>query len=77
MRSDKIIKEAMALPVRERSTLAQALWQSLADGGFTEDDERVAIRDAQQRDTELSEKKVPTRHHSEVIAAVRKSLACR
>ena len=73
----EVTKEAMSLPVRERAVLAQVLWKSLADDSFMEDDEGVAIKEAQQRDRELSGKKVPARSHTEVIAAVRKSLACR
>ena len=48
MTTEELIADAMALPVAERVSLAQALWESI-DGGLPETDERAAVNEAIQR----------------------------
>jgi len=63
----------MALPLPERVSLAQALWQSI-DAGSVDSGERDAVREAVLRDRELSSGAVVGRTHEEVMLAARRSL---
>lgn len=65
----------MALPLSERVSLAQALWQSI-DTGLAETGERDAVREAVRRDQELSSGAVAGRTHEEVMEAARRALGC-
>ena len=60
----------MALPLAERVSLAQALWQSI-DAGLADTEERDAVREAVRRDQELSSGAVVGRTHEEVMQAAR------
>ena len=53
MSTDQLLAEAMALPLSERVTLAQTLWQSI-DAGLSDTEEREAVQEAIRRDEELS-----------------------
>ncbi len=64
----------MALPLAERTTLAQALWASI-DDGLPAQDEDSAIADALRRDAELTAGTVTGRTHAEVMAAARHAIA--
>ena len=64
----------MALPLSERVSLAQALWQSI-DAGLADTDEREAVREAVRRDEELSSGAVAGRTHEEVMQPARLSAA--
>ena len=57
MTTEQLISDAMALPLSERVSLAQALWESI-DAGLPHADENAAIADAVRRDAELSSGKV-------------------
>ncbi len=70
MSTQELTAEAMALPLSERVSLAQALWQSI-DAGLAETDERDAIAEAIRRDKELSSGAVAGRTHDAVMAAAR------
>jgi putative addiction module component (TIGR02574 family) len=76
MTTEELIADAMALPLAERVSLAQALWESI-DAGLTDTDESAAVREAIQRDEELSSGKVTGRPHEEVIARSVKSAGIR
>jgi hypothetical protein len=75
MSAEQLTNEAMALPLSERVSLAQALWQSI-DAGLADSGEREAVRDAVLRDRELSAGGVVARTHEEVMQAARRSLGC-
>jgi putative addiction module component (TIGR02574 family) len=75
MSTEQLIAEAMALPLAERVSLAQALWESI-DAGLPDTDELAAIHEAVQRDEELSSGKVAGRTQEEVMQAARRALEC-
>jgi putative addiction module component (TIGR02574 family) len=75
MSTEKLTADAMALPLSERVSLAQALWESI-DAGLPDTDEHASIRDAIRRDAELSSGREAGRTHEEVILAARRSLEC-
>ncbi len=61
MSTEQLIADAMALPLLERVSLAQALWESI-DAGVPEADERAAVAEAIRRDQELSSGRVAVAH---------------
>lgn len=65
MPEHSLTDEALALPLLERISLAQALWQSI-DAGLPDTDGRAAIQDAIRRDTELSSGSVTGTPHDDV-----------
>ena len=73
MSTEQLTAEAMNLPLAERVSLAQALWESI-DAGLPDTDERTAVKVAIQRDEELSSGKVTGRTHEEVMEAARRAL---
>ena len=75
MTAEEIIADAMALPLAERISLAQALWESI-DAGLADSDELASVKEAIQRDQELSSGKVKGRTHEEVMEAARRALNC-
>lgn len=75
MSTQQLTTEAMALPLSERVSLAQALWQSI-DAGLTDTDEGEAVREAICRDQELSSGTVVGRTYEEVMQAARRSCLC-
>ena len=75
MSTEQLMADAMALPLSERVSLAQALWESI-DAGLPDTDERAAITDAIRRDRELSSGSVAGRSHEEVMQAARRALEC-
>jgi len=75
MSTQQITAEAMALPLSERVSLAQALWQSI-DAGLADTGEREAVREAIRRDGELSSGSVEGRTHEEVMQAARRAIKC-
>lgn len=75
MSTQELTTEAMALPLSERVSLAQMLWQSI-DAGLSDTDEGDAVRQAIQRDQELSSGMVIGRTHDEVISAARRAIGC-
>ena len=75
MSAQEIESAVMALPLSERVSLAQALWQSI-DAGLADPDEREAVREAIRRDEELSSGAVTGRTHDEVMQAARRAIGC-
>ena len=75
MTAEQLIADAMALPLAERVSVAQALWKSI-DAGLPDTDERAAVAEAIQRKEELSSGKVIGRTHEEVMQAARRALEC-
>lgn len=75
MSTQQLTAEAMALPLSERVTLAQTLWQSI-DAGLADADESAALREAMHRDGELSSGTVAGRTHEEVMQAARRAIGC-
>jgi len=73
MSTEQLIADAMALPLSERVSLAQALWQSI-DSSLPEADERAAVKEAIRRDKELSSGLVAGRTNEEVMEAARRAL---
>ncbi len=76
MSTNQLTSEALALPISERVSLAQALWQSI-DAGLGEAKDREAVAGAIRRDEELSSGAVPGRTHEEVMQAARRAIECR
>jgi putative addiction module component (TIGR02574 family) len=75
MSIQQLTSEAMALPLADRVSLAQALWQSI-DAGLTDTDEGDAVREAIRRDEEISSGAVTGRTHEEVMQAARRAIGC-
>lgn len=75
MSTQQLTAEAMALPLSDRVKLAQALWHSI-DTGLADSDEQTAVREAIQRDAELSSGAVKGRTHEEVMEAARRAIGC-
>lgn len=75
MSTEQLTTEAMALPLAERVTLAQALWQSI-DAGLAESDERAVLGEAIRRDAELSSGAVAERAHEDVMRSARRAIGC-
>lgn len=72
MSTQQLTTEAMALPLSERVSLAQALWKSI-DAGLADPNEGDAVREAIRRNEELSSGAVSTRTHEEVMQAARRA----
>lgn len=76
MSTKELTAEAMALPIAEKVSLAQALWQSI-DAGVPDSDERAAVREAVRRDKELSAGTVIGLSHEEAMKAARRAVGCK
>ena len=75
MSTQQLIVEAMALPISERVSLAQSLWQSI-DAGLEASKDREALAKAIRRDEGLSSGVVQGRTHDEVMQAARRAVGC-
>jgi putative addiction module component (TIGR02574 family) len=75
MSTEKLTADAMALPLSERVSLAQALWESIGVG-LPDTNEPAALAEAIRRDKELSSGEVAGRTHEEVMQAARRALEC-
>jgi hypothetical protein len=76
MSTKELTAEAMALPLAEKVSLAQTLWQSI-DAGLPNSDERTAVRVAVRRDKELSTGAVTGISHKEAMKTARRAIGCR
>jgi putative addiction module component (TIGR02574 family) len=76
MSTQELAAEAMALPLPERVSLAQALWESIGTG-LADTDDDSAVREAICRDEELSSGSATGRTHEEVMQAARHSIGQR
>jgi putative addiction module component (TIGR02574 family) len=75
MSTQQLTVEAMALPISERVSLAQALWQSI-NAGLEEAKNSEALAEAIRRDDEISSGAVQGRTHEEVMLAARRAAGC-
>ncbi len=75
MTTEQLIADEMDLPLAERASLAQALWES-TDAGLRDTDESTAAKEAIERDEELSSGKVTGRTHEEVMQTARRTVKC-
>jgi putative addiction module component (TIGR02574 family) len=75
MSTQELTTQAMALPLAERVSLAQALWQSI-EAGLADSNESEAVREAIRRDNEMSSGAVTGRTHEEVMLAARHAIGC-
>ena len=73
MTTQQLITEALSLPISERVSLAQTLWQSI-DSGLADVDPKDSLQEAIRRDQEMSAGIVSGRTHDEVMDAVRRAL---
>ena len=78
MSREQLTQEIMALPVADRITLAQDIWQSLEDAGVASavEDEHAVLDEAQRRDAELSSGAVVGRTHEQVMETMRRAIEC-
>ena len=76
MSAEQLTAEAMALPLRERVSLAQTLWESI-EAGLPDTDENAAASEAVRRDEELSSGTAAGRAHSEVMKAAQGKVGSR
>lgn len=78
MSTDDLVQQLVALPLPDRVTVAQALWESIDEdlGEGIADNEAQAIQAALRRDAELTAQAVAGRTHEDVMEAVRRALAC-
>jgi hypothetical protein len=77
MSNEDLTRKLLALPLPERVHLAQALWESIEEGGPWEPAaEREAIELAKIRDRELENGAVEGRTHQQVMEAARRALRC-
>ena len=75
MSTQQLTSEAMALPISERVSLAQALWQSI-NAGLEAAKNSEALAEAIRRDDEISSGAVQGRTHEEVMRAARRAVGC-
>jgi putative addiction module component (TIGR02574 family) len=75
MSTEQLTTEAMALPLPERVSLAQALWESI-DAAMPDIADDAALREAIRRDQELSSGSAVGRRHDEVMQTARRSIGC-
>lgn len=75
MSVQQLTADAMALPISDRVSLAQKLWQSI-DAGLADTEKHEALRVAVQRDQEFSADAVVGRTHDEVMQAARRAIGC-
>lgn len=68
MSTQELTAEAMALPLADRVSLAQALWESI-EAGLPDTAEDAALQEAIRRDQELSSGSAVSRTHDEVMQA--------
>ena len=73
MSIDQIASEALKLPARDRATLAESLWDSLTDPFKLPDekDDSATIELAFERDRQISNKKVKSVSHQEMMSRLR------
>ena len=76
MSTKQLTAEAMALPLAEKVSLAQALWESI-EVGVPDASERASVREAVSRDRELSAGTVTGISHEEAMKAARRAIGCK
>jgi len=76
MSTKQLTAEAMALPLAEKVSLAQALWESI-DAGLPDASERASVREAASRDRELSAGTVAGISHEDAMKTARRAIGCK
>jgi len=78
MSKEQLTQAVLSLPLAERVSLAQDLWQSIEDIRLssTPDEEREALAAARRRDAELSSGAVAGRTHEQVMETMRRAIEC-
>ena len=78
MSKEQLTQEVMALPLAQRVSLAQDLWQSIEDSSMStaRDEEREALAESERRDAELSSGAVAGRTHGQVMETMRRAIEC-
>lgn len=80
MSVEELAKQALLLPAEQRYALATRIWDSLEEEfARTEpmsDDVRAAAAEAMRRDAELTSGAVEGIPHEEVMAEIRRIIAC-
>ena len=74
MSNQQLATAAMSLPLPDRVSLAQLLWESIDFSPELPESEVVEI--CQRRDQELSSGEVRGRTHEEVMLAARRAIGC-
>ncbi|MCZ7645725.1 MAG: addiction module protein [Planctomycetota bacterium] len=76
MSEKQITKQVLALPLRERVRLAEALWQSINESSASSaaQEESAALEEATRRDAELTSGKAVGRSHREVMKSARRAI---
>ena len=79
MSKEQLTAAVMALPLAERVSLAQELWQSIEGTSLSSarDEEHEALAEAHRRDAELSSGAVAGRTHEQVMETMRRSILYR
>lgn len=75
MSTEQLTAEALSLPLPDRVSLAQALWESI-DAGSPDTKHRAALVESARRDEELSSGVAVGRPHEEVMRAARRAIGC-
>ena len=75
MSTKQLTREAIDLPLRERVSLAQRLWESI-EQGVVDAEEWQVVAEAVRRDEELTSGVAVGREHGEVMQATRQRLGC-
>ena len=66
------------MPLAERVSLAQDLWQSIEDSSLStaRNEEREALAEAERRNAELSSGATAGRTHEQVMETMRRAIEC-
>lgn len=75
MSKEQTTREAIDLPLPERVSLAQQLWESI-EYSLADAEEKNVIAEAVRRDDELTAGVAVGREHGEVMRAARQRLGC-
>ena len=78
MSREQLTEAVMALPLAERVSLAQELWESIQGTNLrsAQQAEQEALAEAQRRDAELSSGAAAGRTHEQVMEAMRRAIGC-
>lgn len=75
MLTEQIAQVAIDLPLSERVSLAQRLWESI-EYGLADAEEKSVLTEAVRRDNDLTAGVVAGREHGEVMRVARQRLGC-
>jgi len=75
MSTEQLTSEAINLPLRDRVSLAQRLWQSI-ETDMNDAGESSIVAEAVRRDEQLTAGGVRGHQHAEVMQSARQRLGC-